>query len=66
MKRKELEKRIHAIAKAHGQTDIWSEGGNHSKVAVGSLTAIVPRHGEINELTAKGIIKYLEKGLEDD
>ncbi|TPF97597.1 hypothetical protein EP30_01245 [Bifidobacterium sp. UTCIF-39] len=61
MKRKELEKRIRDIAKASGLTPVWTEGGNHSKVTVGKAKTVVPRHGEINELTANGIIQYIER-----
>ncbi|MBW3090396.1 hypothetical protein [Bifidobacterium miconisargentati] len=63
MKRKDLEKRIHRLAKDNGLTDIWDEGGNHSKVTVGNAQTTVPRHGEINELTAKGILKYIERNM---
>lgn len=63
MKRRDLEKKVNQLAKRHGLTAQWEEGGNHSKVTVGHLTTTVPRHTEINELTAKGIIKYLERNL---
>lgn len=63
MKRKDLEKKINQLAKTHGLTAHWEEGGNHSKVTVGHLTTAVPRHAEINELTAKGILKYLERNM---
>lgn len=63
MKRKELEKRINAIAKAHGTTAMWTEGSNHSKVSINGVATTVPRHGEVNELTAKGIIRYFERSL---
>lgn len=61
MKRKELERRIARIAKDNSLEAIWTEGGNHSKVTVGKACTTVPRHGEINELTAKGIIRYIER-----
>ncbi|WP_281277767.1 hypothetical protein [Myceligenerans xiligouense] len=33
------------------------EGGNHTKVRIGNLSTIVPRHNEVNEFTAKAIQK---------
>ena len=63
MKRKELEKRIHGLAKDNGLEDVWTEGGNHSKVTVGNAQTTVPRHGEVNELTARGILRYIERNM---
>ena len=63
MKRKELEKRINQLAKQHGTIAQWSEGGNHSKVSINGIATAIPRHSEINELTAKGIIRYFERNL---
>ena len=63
MKRKELERRIHRLALDNGLEDIWAEGGNHSKVTVGNAQTTVPRHGEINELTARGILRYIERNM---
>jgi mRNA interferase HicA len=37
-----------------------TEGGNHTKVSIGNRTEMVPRHNEINEMTAKAIIRQLE------
>jgi mRNA interferase HicA len=34
-----------------------TEGGNHTKVIIGNRTEMVPRHSEINEMTAKAIIR---------
>ncbi|BDR54067.1 hypothetical protein KIMH_01780 [Bombiscardovia apis] len=61
MRRKRLEKRIAQIARANGLTTQWEEGANHSKVTVGKALAMVPRHREINEHTAQGIIRYIER-----
>ncbi|RFT27256.1 hypothetical protein CG405_08285, partial [Gardnerella vaginalis] len=38
--------------------------GNHSKVCIGELATTVPRHNEINELTARSIIRYFERNLQ--
>lgn len=54
MKRKDLLKKIREA----GFT--IKEGGEHSKVYRGSaMLTEVPRHTEINELTAKAILKKL-------
>lgn len=63
MKRKELEKRLNRLAKDHGATAIWTEGVSHSKVSINGIETTVPRHSEINELTAKGIIRFFERSL---
>ena len=63
MKRKELEKRLNRLPKDHGPTAIWTEGGSHSKVSINGIETTVPRHSEINELTAKGIIRFFERSL---
>jgi len=60
MKRTDLLKKLRAIAKQKGLTYDESEGGRHTKVSVGDKQTTVPRHNEINELTAKGIIKHME------
>ncbi len=64
MKRKKLEQELTKIAKEHGMAPQWEEGGNHTKVAIGHLRSTVPRHNEINEITANSIIKYFRKGLQ--
>ncbi len=38
---------------------------DYSKVQIGGFETTVPRHGEINELTAKGIIRYFERRLSE-
>lgn len=62
MKRGELIKKINKIAKSKGQQAIYTEGGNHTKVTIGDLQTSIPRHNEINELTARSIIRHLEGG----
>lgn len=60
MKRRELEKRIVQIAKAQGAKPEYTEGGSHTKVRVGERQTVIPRHSEINEITARAILKQLE------
>ena len=59
MKRKELMKRIASIAKEEGARLEITEGGNHSIVRVGDRRTTVPRHREINEITAMNILKQI-------
>lgn len=42
------------------------EGGKHTIFDVGGQLVSVPRHREINELTAKGIMRDLEDVLGED
>ena len=60
MKRRDLMKRLAQIAKAKGLEMHLTEGGNHTKVVIGDRTDVVPRHTEINEMTARSIIRKLE------
>lgn len=39
------------------------EGGNHSIFTLSNTQIQIPRHRDINELTAKAIMKHLEKEL---
>lgn len=53
-------KRLAQIAKAQAVEIRLTEGGNHTKVWIGDRSEMVPRHTEINEMTAKAIIRKLE------
>jgi mRNA interferase HicA len=59
MKRRELLKRLEAAAKDRGEVLEQTEGGSHTKVRIGDKTSVVPRHSEINEITAKAILKQM-------
>lgn len=59
MKRTDLMKRLAQEAKARGESLVITEGGAHTKVQIGADRTVVPRHGEINELTAKAILKQM-------
>lgn len=59
MKRKDLMKRLAAHAKANDLDMVVTEGGSHTKVAIGDSRTVVPRHAEINEITAKKILKQI-------
>ena len=62
MKRRDLLNEAKRIAKARGESYDLTEGGNHSIIRIGDDVPVsVPRHNEINELTAKAIIKQLNQ-----
>lgn len=54
-------KRLEAIAKVRGERMVVREGGNHTRVWIGESFTVVPRHREIKEMTAKSIMKDVEK-----
>jgi mRNA interferase HicA len=51
------------MAKAEGLT---TEGGSHTKVQIGDRQSVVARHAEINEITAKAIIKQMSPTTEEE
>lgn len=53
---------IHRHAQERGLKVVITEGGNHTKVTLGSRRTVIPRHSEINELTAKAIMRQLGIG----
>jgi mRNA interferase HicA len=63
MKRRDLMKALRLQAKAEETDLILTEGGNHTKVQIGERRSVVPRHNEINEITAKAILKQM--GVEE-
>jgi len=65
VKRTALIKRISGAAKASGLT--WTQvasKGNHEKWRLGaSVQVSIPRHSEINEITAQAILRSTESEL---
>ena len=58
MKRAELLKRLRETAQANGLELVHvREGGNHTVYRIGTYQFPIPRHREINELTAQGTLK---------
>lgn len=45
------------LLKKHGAT--FDEGGKHTKVYLNGKQSTIPRHREINDFTAKAILKQL-------
>jgi hypothetical protein len=54
-------KRLAKIAKTQGVEMHVKEGGSHTKVTIGDRSQMVPRHNEVNEMTAKAIIQAMEE-----
>ncbi len=52
-------KLLRAEAKRRGEEIAITEGGNHTKVTIGGDRTTVPRHSEINEITATAILKQM-------
>lgn len=67
MKRRDIEKAIRRIAKTKGVEVTFEEGTNHTIVRFDDRkVTLLPRHNEINELTARGAIKTAENWTEQD
>ena len=62
MKNGLLLKRLRKIAKEKGTTlELIRHGANHDLYELGGVRLVVPRHPEVNEITANGIIKEAEQ-----
>lgn len=55
-------KQLAEIAKRRGVEMTTREGGAHTQVRIGESVTYVPRHAEINEITAKAIMKQIGEG----
>jgi hypothetical protein len=62
MKKRDLVKHLRAVARAIG-TDLLfvREGANHEVWAIAGERLVIPRHREINERTARAIIRRAEE-----
>lgn len=57
MKKRELMSRLRSIAKASGvELSLVRQGGSHEIWTLGGERLVIPRHREISERTADGII----------
>ncbi len=64
MKRRDLLKKIAKAAKASGgEFGLVREGAEHTLYQLNGQRVVVPRHGEINEITVVEIMKDLEGQL---
>jgi mRNA interferase HicA len=61
---------LRKIRKAAANKDVGfelvREGGSHSIYRCGSQNVVIPRHREINELTARAIMRDLDSELGED
>jgi mRNA interferase HicA len=66
VKKRDLIKQLRATAKA-ADTDLEfvREGANHEVWTIGGERLVIPRHREINEHTARGIIKKAKEVTTD-
>lgn len=60
MKRRDLLARLAVIAEQEGVPLELREGGRHTVARIGERQQAVPRHREINEITARAIIRAME------
>lgn len=65
VKKKDLEREVHRLAKNHGVTARLVRQGSHEIWECASLTFPIPRHKEIAEGAAQVILKRLEDHLRD-
>lgn len=67
MKRADLIRKITAAAAAAGADfTLVREGGNHSIFHCGTQNVVIPRHKEINEITARAIMRDLDEVIGRD
>jgi mRNA interferase HicA len=59
VKRRDLLALLAEIAATEGVEIEITEGAKHSKVRIGARVTTIPRHREINEITAKAILKQM-------
>lgn len=63
-KKRDLIKRLEKAAKSSGLIFIYDRaGGNHDVYKLDGKPIPIPRHNEINEMTAEGIYKQAESKL---
>jgi mRNA interferase HicA len=67
VKKRELMKRLRAIAKAaDADLGFVREGGNHEIWTLAGERLVIPRHSDINELTARGILDKAKEVTDHD
>ncbi|MEU5075991.1 hypothetical protein AB0G76_31185 [Streptomyces asoensis] len=64
MKHRDLIKKIREAAKAQNvRFEKLRQKGSHETWVCGSTPVVIPKHTEVNEITAEGICKHLEAEL---
>jgi mRNA interferase HicA len=67
VKRRDLVARLQSAAKAAGlEWTFVRQGAAHEVWSINGKNVTIPRHTEINELTARGILKNFEDELGKD
>ncbi|MDE0067039.1 MAG: type II toxin-antitoxin system HicA family toxin [Acidimicrobiaceae bacterium] len=67
MDKRTLIKRIREIAKKDGfELTFVREGGNHEIWSIRGHRLVIPRHREINEYTAQGILNMVKEVTRDE
>jgi mRNA interferase HicA len=61
MTRRALDRELLRIASAHGRELVFQHGAKHDKAIIGERSIIIPRHAEINEHTARQILRDAEE-----
>ncbi|MBE6475074.1 MAG: hypothetical protein E7Z95_05825 [Actinomyces succiniciruminis] len=57
MKRRDLIRKLEEVARQKGERLVLSEGSRHTKATIGTWSEPIPRHREINEMTAQAILR---------
>ncbi|MEN9992508.1 MAG: hypothetical protein RLY83_78 [Actinomycetota bacterium] len=65
MKKRDLEKAIRAMAIQAGLELLFVGGTKHDKFVLDGKNILIPRHREINELTANSILNQAQKYLDE-
>lgn len=67
MKKRDLLKRLGALAREAGvEFTLVRHGGSHDLYALGGRSITIPRHKELNELLARGILRETERYLAEE
>lgn len=61
MKRRKLERILTDMARKHNLAITFRQGGNRTIALIRTMRVAMPRHREINEITATSIIRYCGK-----
>jgi mRNA interferase HicA len=64
VRRAELLRKLKAVARSHGaELQQVREGGSHTVFRCGPVQFTVPRHAEVNERTARSLLRHVANEL---
>mgnify|MGYP001162014623 FL=1 len=67
MRRSELLRQLSALAREEGLTLVFiREGSRHTLFSIGTTRVVVPRHRDVNDRTARAILRKARRELRDD